>query len=283
MVRMFPSWRWSGVMILMLATLHGLSADSLYLKNGRRVDGVIVGQSREAIRIRTRNGVQEISKQDIRRVTYGPAPEQKTAQESKPEPVEPAPTNATESTEQAAEIPSGDAAAANETPQDRNDGEADDPNRTLRRSAVLPGWGQWSEGRPVAGTAFGVAFAVSGWFMRDAYLDYNRAGDTELSISRWLFGAGTAPGAGGLALAGAVYSDAAESARRDSFTRLSHTSLLFLAVYALNLFDAGLISTDAGTLSFDLSTTPRDLRTSTVTGNTAELDTVIRAEYRIAF
>lgn len=48
----------------------GLSADTLYLRNGQQVRGKVVGQSRTSITIRNERGVREYPKAEIIRVTF---------------------------------------------------------------------------------------------------------------------------------------------------------------------------------------------------------------------
>ena len=52
-------------------------ADSVYLRDGQRVDGTIVNQSRAEVQIRTTAGVRSIQKTDILRITFGISPEER--------------------------------------------------------------------------------------------------------------------------------------------------------------------------------------------------------------
>ena len=59
------------VTVLAGVTGGGLHADTVYLKNGKKLIGKITGQNRAEIRIRIAGKTRRISKKTIRRITYG--------------------------------------------------------------------------------------------------------------------------------------------------------------------------------------------------------------------
>ncbi|MCB1170540.1 MAG: hypothetical protein KDK25_09415 [Leptospiraceae bacterium] len=59
--------------LLLVMSPLALLADTVILKSGQEVDGQIVNQSETTISIRTRDGVQTLSKTQVRRILYGDA------------------------------------------------------------------------------------------------------------------------------------------------------------------------------------------------------------------
>ena len=57
--------------LILLLCAGGLHADRIILKNGRKIDGTLVGQSRNYIRVRSNGRVIRIQKRRIRRILYG--------------------------------------------------------------------------------------------------------------------------------------------------------------------------------------------------------------------
>lgn len=70
-------------LLLCLLLTIPLFADTVVLRNGTKLEGKIVGQSRTELRIQTDSGVQTIKKDDIQRVTYGQTEADKNAAEER--------------------------------------------------------------------------------------------------------------------------------------------------------------------------------------------------------
>ena len=110
-----------------------LAADSILLRTGRTVKGTIVAQTRESVVLRSGGKTQTISKKQIQRIHYGPAPDEKSVRE-RPQ------KNAAGHTDPEQPKGTGDAG--------RPDAAGSPPSATDRlwRSALVPGWGQWRAG-----------------------------------------------------------------------------------------------------------------------------------------
>ncbi|MCR9143244.1 MAG: hypothetical protein NXI24_13395 [bacterium] len=248
----------------------GVPADSILLKNGREIEGAIVGQSRQAIQIRNArtNKVESVPKQQIRRVRYGPVREapQKSKEPRRP----PAETTKPENSPAAdSQTPDPKAAESNAPAEKSSDSPAPEskppaskatetktPSRqtaspdaqadaaptdtgsgALWRSAIFPGWGQLHQERRSAGLAFGFAGLASLLHLQNSFAHFRAAGDEELQLSRLLFGAGAGLGSPATAGAGLALADAARNDRAAARERLQLANLIFAGVYILNFLD----------------------------------------------
>lgn len=133
-------------------------SDVVFTKNGGAVPGRIVHQSRGSVLIETANGRVEIQKANIHRIVFGETIQPKLPQQ---DPV---------STPQ--ETPSKD---VRQSPKQERS--TDHPSAVTAglRSLLLPGWGQYAQGRGVSAAAFGFLFAGSVGFTLAKDREYHRA------------------------------------------------------------------------------------------------------------
>jgi len=169
-----------------------LAADTVILRSGEVVTGTIVGQNREIVRIRTEDRVRVISKAEIRRLTFS-KDEATTRPEPRPEP-QPQPEDKPEQSE---EPVAQEAVEAIEEALEPEAGETVDVWGALWRSALLPGWGQFAQGRATAGWIYAGSFFAGGIATGALFGEASSATAAYESEATVLFVAG-APAAGGI-------------------------------------------------------------------------------------
>ena len=182
-----------------------LFAETIFLKNGQRLDGKIVGQSRTAVTIRVGGATRVVQKADIRRISYDT---NNNADELRRQREEAARRRAEEAARKKAEEEAARKAAEDEAARKNAEDEAarkaaeDEAARNAEaeaarkaqeeseaayraagphrfdaflRSMVLPGWGQYYQGR--TGAAFGLGGAFVAGLGASYYMDqrYNIA------------------------------------------------------------------------------------------------------------
>lgn len=59
-----------------------VSADTILLRNGSRIDGDLIGQSRTSVRLRVQGRIRDIPKDSIRRITYGLSDQEKARRQA---------------------------------------------------------------------------------------------------------------------------------------------------------------------------------------------------------
>lgn len=177
---------------LMLA-LTALSADVIYLKNGGTISGKIVGVTQTAVTIQSDAGNQTLAKAAVRRIVYGAVEDPEEArkkQEERRKKQEEERKKREElvkdlekqreeelrrrleeqkKLEEANQMPPPESRPAPEMDSEATLGGA------VWRSAVLPGWGQFYQGRAVEGSIYAgtmLALAGSGAY---AGLEYDRS------------------------------------------------------------------------------------------------------------
>lgn len=64
--------RFAILLLFSFVASSALHADIVVLRNGARIEGKIVGQNRQTVRINGLNGTQVINKANVRRIVYGP-------------------------------------------------------------------------------------------------------------------------------------------------------------------------------------------------------------------
>ncbi len=205
------------LIVIVLCVSVSVSAETIYLKNGLKIPGQIVGQDRESIRIKTLNGgVRRILKSQVRRVTYEPVAETRRREEAAQKRAEEAARRKEEEEqrkkeEEAArraeeEAKEAEEAAKNEENQEKRAEEeaarkeeeereqreaayeSGEPYRmeALLRSLILPGWGQYYQGR--SGAAFGIGGAFFASAAGMSYYDRiyaSRRNDYETSANQF--------------------------------------------------------------------------------------------------
>lgn len=154
--------RWIGAVLLGLFCASGLFADSLFLKDGSRIDGRIVGQDELSIVIETSAGRRRVPKAQLNRVEYNnirpdpAAAERERAAREKAE----QDRRAREETERLArEREAAETAARAREKAEASRASPASPARDLGaiwRAALLPGWGHYYSGREGSGAAFGL-------------------------------------------------------------------------------------------------------------------------------
>ena len=180
---MFSSRQIFAFVIVLLLAPSLILADTVLLRNGQRIEGKIVGQSRTTVRIRTQGGTRSIPKANVRRIVYGAvnnkAKEErdrkrkerqerlKKLREERQKALEERKKQEAEDAEQRA----AEAEAARkreEAERLRQLQEAESAARAgavtlpgaLTRSALLPGLGQIYQGRTGAGAAYMGSFIL---------------------------------------------------------------------------------------------------------------------------
>ncbi len=163
-------------LVLCLLPLMALGAeDRVHLRDGRSFAGSVIRQNRTTIWLRLETGaVREFSKRDVFRVVYdtkdtearrkAEARKRQEAEERKRD-----------------EIRRGEEARKAEEARKRNEAQrkAADPRPTLLgslwRSAVLPGWGQFHQGRTLVAGGFGVTFLGLAYNAKGAADEFRRS------------------------------------------------------------------------------------------------------------
>ncbi|MCB1322970.1 MAG: hypothetical protein KDK34_22125 [Leptospiraceae bacterium] len=169
------------LLLLLVLSASTLQAETLILKSGQQVEGRILSQTRTEVRIRTANGVQVISKTDIRRILYNDQQIQEEArrqEELRRQQEEERRRQEEEARRQAEETQRQEEEAQRQAEEARRQAEEEARRRaeenanveqdqepkvtvwnSLLRSAILPGWGQIHSGR-----------SGSGWMIMGGFL-----------------------------------------------------------------------------------------------------------------
>lgn len=157
------------VTILLTIAASSLPADRVYLRNGRQLDGIVVRQTRNDITFRLGNGqTQSIQKSDILRMVYGNAARGEQLDEEKRKQDE----------------------ATKTEPAGKDSSTSVDPTSDLARpgtfgaawrSALVPGWGQYTSGDRRSAIEVGILFLGAGAYaaqrnavQRSDHRAYNR-------------------------------------------------------------------------------------------------------------
>jgi len=181
-----------------------LQADLLYLKNGGTISGKIVGVSQSAVTIQTDGGAQTVAKAAVRRIVYGavedPAAARKKQEEARKKQEEERKRQEEllkdlekrreeelrrrqEELDRLQKQPSVTPAP---TPQPEPEGGITRLG-AITRSAILPGWGQFYQGRALGGGLYAgsmLALAGSGAY---AAAEYSAARSAYRSSANLLF------------------------------------------------------------------------------------------------
>ena len=140
-----------------------LAADTIYLRNGSKVEGKIVGQSKFQVRIRTEKGTRSYSKSTIRRIVFGSTtkktePKTESAAEKKAQAERRRKAREARKKREAERKAAAEKKAARPKPVRRRPAPRRSSGNALLRSALIPGWGQSGQGRTSASYAFGGSF-----------------------------------------------------------------------------------------------------------------------------
>lgn len=170
---------------LFVAPIGLLQADTIYLKNGQTLTGDIIRQTRTMIEIQTTAGLKRVEKTTMRRVVFSKneTSQQAAARQAREAAVKKAKAEtariaqeqaATEAARKAEEARIQEAAAdaariAQEEAETRAAREPITRSGAIWRSLVLPGWGQYYQGRRAAAFGYGGGFAATGlWTVSNA-------------------------------------------------------------------------------------------------------------------
>lgn len=165
------------VLILTFAAT-AVHADLLYLKNGGTITGKIVGVSQSAVTIQTEGGAQTVAKAAVRRIVYGavedPAAARKKQEEARKkqeeerkrqeELLKDLEKRREEELRRRQELleQKQPAPAPSPAPLPEPEGEKTRLG-AITRSALLPGWGQFYQGRALEGSIYaGTMLALAG-------------------------------------------------------------------------------------------------------------------------
>lgn len=168
------------LVILVFLLCSSLSAEIVYMKDGRILEGSIVAQNDQTLDIKTKNGLQKIQKSTVRRIAYHTA-EEKAKLEAERKARRDAAMKELERMRQLraqeeearkradiarqAELAKQRAAAAKAVREsvEREDMEKPDDIIGFKdfawRSALVPGWGHFAIGRPIVGSIYAGATA----------------------------------------------------------------------------------------------------------------------------
>ena len=262
-----------GLLFIVLFLPTALLAETIILKNGTRVTGKIVGQSRTAVTITSNGRRRVIQKSDIRRISYetgnnqaaeaerrrrAEAERKRKAEEEARKAEEEAARKAEEdAAKEAAEAAEANAAeiASEERRREREAREAAykaaGPHRldAFLRSMILPGWGQHYQGRTSAayglGGAFAAGLATSFYFTQQheiARSNYQAKADTFFFTSPLVLSSlgSSISSPTTLAPLGLVLADDTANARQqmeDAGRIANNARTLLLASYLWNLTD----------------------------------------------
>ena len=228
-------WGKSALLVGMLAILQPLIADEVLLRDGSRLEGLIVGQDASSILLQTNGKSVRLLKSDIRSMTYDAATKETRRKEE----------------ERRKELERKKAIGLQEAERDkekkrreaelraRRDSEAF--SSALLRSAIAPGWGQLYKGEVGKAGLFFLGFAGFGMLhmqnrarARTLSLEY---GDTFLPAAAVVYfrGAGVAP-AGAATLLTLRFDSLAEK-RAVAVARANRSLAAFGLLHAFNLTD----------------------------------------------
>lgn len=175
-----PRFQARAIVILLLICPGFLLADTVLLRNGQRIEGKIVGQSRTTVRIATAGGTRSIPKDKVRRIVYGGNDKAKEEQERKRKEREERLQKLREKRQKELEEKQKADEEARKNEEEREALEAARRAERERlaleaaaseevtltgavvRSALLPGLGQLYQGRTGAGAAYLSAFFLLG-------------------------------------------------------------------------------------------------------------------------
>ncbi len=245
--------RFSAVCALLLVLISGPAfGDTLYLRDGRRIQGTVLDQSRFHVRIRRGGRTIRVRKKSIRRITYGT-----TVQRAKRSPraarkrvrrrrvvrkpgASPAPGKIKPNIQPRPNSRKSRIVAEPLTPPKRKPRtrSADQPFNALLRSALLPGAGQWLDGRREVALLAGVGSLTLAAVSLGLASSFQGAGAAADSQSRALLGYAAARGDLNTALAATIRADDANTERLRSANRARAAGLGALLFYLWNLADA---------------------------------------------
>lgn len=222
----------------------GLHADSLFLKDGSRIDGRIVGQDELSIVIETSSGRRRVPKAQLNRVEYNdirPDPAAAERERAAREKAEQDRRAREEADRLARERETAEKAA-----REREQTQADPatPTRDLGaiwRAALLPGWGHYYSGREDSGAAIGLgtgALLLAAYYEARAAAQERAVYEQAASQTLLLPFAVTSDARAGVF----AYALAENANRRGAYQRRADRSALFLnlafLVYTVQLAHA---------------------------------------------
>ena len=170
------------LLALFLVFAAPLAADTILLRNGARINGKIVAQTRTLVRIQTSTGVKTFQKTGIRRIIFGRVDDKaeeearkkqaearkkqleefKKRQEEFQKRQEEARKQQEELQKARQEAAEAERRRAAEAEAERIQAEqAASMEGALWRSILFPGWGQFRQRRPGAGTAYAAGFVLA--------------------------------------------------------------------------------------------------------------------------
>ncbi len=145
---------------LILKISHAVGADSVILNSGGQVDGAVIAQTKDFVRISTKNGIKTIPKATIRRILFGSTRNNAAKRDAAP----PKPAPARQAGEKMApgrKATERSFTAGRDKETAGPGSRAASPLGSAWRSALLPGWGQTAAGDPAAGFRIGAGFLAS--------------------------------------------------------------------------------------------------------------------------
>lgn len=157
--------RWFIAILIFFLSSGPLFADRILMKSGQVLNGKIIRQSRKDITVRLASGVRTVSKTQVRRVFFGKNADaemkkeealQLAALKTKAEQELKAATDAKQTEakkEEAEQEHKNQRPTRHQEPVDRTN-----IMSALWRSALVPGWGQYYQGRIWSGVAYGGLF-----------------------------------------------------------------------------------------------------------------------------
>lgn len=263
-----------------------LQADTVFLKNGRQVEGKIIGQTRTAVTLRTSAGqVQTIQKADIRRIAYGPtqSDEEAAKEQERRDRLRRDQALSAENRrlmeeewrridgerkkleeersridEEWARLERGRGDSTRRPVASRTPTQGDKLLAALMRSAVLPGWGQHYQGRTSVGYIYGGAFlALGGLAIGTEAQYYNRREQYAAGANQFLFTSPVSLSYLGVPITdlnafqanGFLQSQNVSDARSKMETASRRANLartMLITLYAWNLVDVVLFQPSAG-------------------------------------
>lgn len=162
----------SVIMVIILCFGFSIFADTVYLKNGATIEGKIVGQSRKNVRIKTDKGLKVIPKSNIRRLRFGKVIDPNKQKEAELKKKQEAERKRQEAEQK--KLDELDKQREAERKRTEKDNQVTEDVRgpvlwqAILRSSILPGWGQYYQGREnmawIVGGSFGGALAGAAYF-----------------------------------------------------------------------------------------------------------------------
>lgn len=262
------------VCLAVLFAALALSADTIYLHSGQKIQGTIVSQDAKSIRIKSGGKEQVILKTAVRRITYEDkktaeqeaeeeriAREKKAQEDAEREKAEAERLDRMEKLRIEGEKLKAEIAARNEKQKQAEEAARE---RSLRagwpsvwRSFVLPGWGQYYRGDKPRGIGYMAAAGLSAYYVYALNQQY-RAARADYQDAQTLALASMPSASSTSIYSSFLYANIRRNDMHRSALRANFAAALLIAAYAFSGSDALFYRSESSrTLAEDLNSQER--------------------------